>query len=124
MRFIVLLLTIVASGAYADSVDDLLAGYGPGPYDPVAGEAAWTRIFQVKGDQRTCADCHTTDLNEGGKHWRTGKAIEPLAPSVNPARLTDAKKIEKWLLRNCKWTLGRECTPREKGNYLVYIRGH
>ena len=52
----------------------------------------------------------------------TGKAIEPLAPSANPKRLTDPEHIEKWFLRNCKWTLGRECTPQEKGDFLVMIR--
>jgi hypothetical protein len=45
-----------------------------------------------------------------------------MAPSVNAARLTDQAKIVKWLHRNCKWTLGRECTPQEKGDFLTYIR--
>lgn len=45
-----------------------------------------------------------------------------MSPAVNPKRLSDPKKIEKWFLRNCKWTLGRECTPQEKGDYLTYLR--
>jgi hypothetical protein len=45
-----------------------------------------------------------------------------MAPSANPERLADKAKIEKWLARNCKWTLGRACTPQEKGDVLVMIR--
>ena len=44
-----------------------------------------------------------------------------MAPSVNPKRLTDRSKIEKWFKRNCKWTLGRECTPQEKGDILTFL---
>ncbi len=53
---------------------------------------------------------------------RTGKAIEPLAPSVNPKRLSDTAKVEKWFTRNCKWTVGRACAPQEKGDVLSFIR--
>ena len=35
---------------------------------------------------------------------------------------TDPEHIEKWFTRNCKWTLGRECTPQEKGDFLLMIR--
>ncbi|MEG7525318.1 MAG: DUF1924 domain-containing protein [Chromatiales bacterium] len=55
------------------------------------------------------------------QHIRTGKVIEPLAPSVNPKRFTDQRKVEKWFIRNCKWTLGRECSSQEKGDLLVYL---
>jgi len=44
-----------------------------------------------------------------------------LAPSVDPQRLTDQAKVEKWLLRNCRWTLGRECTSDEKADFISYI---
>jgi len=47
--------------------------------------------------------------------------IDPMALSVNPERYTDPDKIEKWFLRNCKWTLGRECTAQEKGDVLTYL---
>jgi hypothetical protein len=45
-----------------------------------------------------------------------------MAPSVNSERLTDPKFIEKWFRRNCIQTLGRECTPQEKGDVLTYLR--
>ncbi|HEX9802278.1 MAG TPA: DUF1924 domain-containing protein [Gammaproteobacteria bacterium] len=113
--------------AMADTVDDRLAAYraeGAGPFDAARAEAMWTRNFtHPKADQpRSCASCHTDNLKADGKHARTGKPIEPLAPSVNPQRLTDAREIEKWFGRNCKWTLGRECTAQEKGDFLSYMR--
>ena len=74
------------------------------------------------GESRNCAACHTANLRNAGKHAETGKMIEPMKPAVNPKRLSDARQIEKWFLRNCKWTYGRECTSQEKGDFLLFIR--
>ncbi len=82
----------------------------------------WAQIFTSEGQERACTTCHGDNLKEPGKHAKTGKTIETLAPPVNPKRLTDTKEIEKWFLRNCKWTLGRECSPQEKGDFLVFLR--
>jgi hypothetical protein len=117
-----------ATPAHADAVDDLLKQFvaqGAANFSAAEGEQFWDRpVTDAKtGEVRRCSVCHTTDLRRSGKHATTGKVIEPMAPSVNPKRLTDMKDIEKWLVRNCKWTLGRECTPQEKGNVLVMIRG-
>jgi len=113
--------------AHADTVGDLLRQYesqGASRFAASTAESMWARSFPdtKTGEQRKCSLCHTEDLKRNGKHAVTGKAIEPLAPSANPKRLTDAEHIEKWFLRNCKWTLGRECTPQEKGDFLVMIR--
>jgi hypothetical protein len=110
----------------AGVVEERLAAYqaqGAGPFDGERGRAMWTQKFtHAKADKpRSCATCHTGNPRAVGKHARTGKAIEPLAPSVNPARLTEVREIEKWLMRNCKWTVGRECTPQEKGDFLSYL---
>jgi len=86
--------------------------------DAARGEALWK---QKHGD-RSCETCHGSDLTRPGQHARTGKRIEAMAPSVNPQRLTKARKIEKWFLRNCKWTLGRECSAREKADILVWLK--
>ena len=112
--------------AEAGPVDDLLKQYtqqGAGNFSEQAGEQFWNRPFvnAEKGDTRRCSLCHTTNLQATGKHATTGKAILPMAPSVNPKRLSDERDIEKWLARNCKWTVGRECTPQEKGDVLVMI---
>ena len=88
------------------------------------GESLWRKIIthQQTGQERSCSTCHTRDLTARGRHAKTGKPIEPMAPSVNPQRLSDERKIEKWFKRNCKWTYGRECTKAEKRHFLAYIR--
>jgi hypothetical protein len=92
--------------------------------DPAAGAAGWTKEYpQADGSApRSCVTCHGRDLTQPGRQANTGKVIEPLAPSVNPQRLTDPAKIEKWLTRNCRWTLGRECTADEKADFIAYIK--
>ena len=92
--------------------------------DPAAGQAGWVKEYPQTDSSpaRSCATCHGKDLTQPGRHAKTGKTIEPMAPSVNPQRLTDQAKIDKWLLRNCNWTLGRECTAGEKADFLAYIK--
>jgi hypothetical protein len=113
----------------ATVVDELLAGYqsaGAPLFDAKWAETMWTKKFPVPKDEagaeRSCSTCHTTDLKAPGKHATTSKVIDPLAPSVNKERLTDAKNIEKWFKRNCTWVLSRECTPQEKAGFLQFIR--
>ena len=122
-----LLTTAGGTNAAADPVDDLLkdfAALGASNFSAQAGERFWDHAVTdpKSGEVRRCSLCHSDDLRRSGKHATTGKVIEPLAPSVNPKRLSNRADIEKWLLRNCKWTLGRECTPQEKGDVLVMIR--
>ncbi len=114
--------------AQAATVDDLLARYtaaGAGSFDAARGESFWKtrRSASEAPTTRDCTTCHGADLTTGGKHVRTGKPIEPMAPSANAKRFTDAKKVEKWFRRNCKWTLGRECSAQEKGDVLSWLRG-
>ncbi len=133
MRSILLLIplclsTLTGAVLAGEAVDDRIAAYlaeGAGPFDAGRGKAMWTQSFtHAKADKpRSCSTCHTDNPQAAGKHARTGKAIEPLAPSVNPNRLTEVREIEKWFLRNCKWTIGRECTPQEKGDFLSYLAG-
>lgn len=88
-----------------------------GTFSADSGKQFWYK----DNDGRSCTSCHTDSLLVKGRHERTGKIIEPMAPSVNPERLTEVKKINKWFLRNCKWTIGRECTTREKGDILLWL---
>lgn len=69
----------------------------------------------------SCTTCHTKDLKKQGKNAKTGKLIEPLAPSSNKKRLTNSKDVEKWIRRNFKDVYGREGTAREKGDVLTFI---
>lgn len=98
-------------------VDEYIADVGGVAY-PEKGQSLW--VTQT-GKGRSCASCHGADPVKSGKHERTGKRIGPMAPSVDPQRFTDAKKVAKWFKRNCKWTLGRECTPQEKANVLAWL---
>lgn len=119
---------LIQPAARADAVADALAAYqtqGAGPFDAQAGERRWRENFTdaETGKPINCTSCHQADLRKAGQHIRTLKPIEPMSPAANPQRLTDVKKIEKWFLRNCKGTWGRECTAQEKGDFLVYIQG-
>ncbi|NOZ52264.1 MAG: DUF1924 domain-containing protein [Gammaproteobacteria bacterium] len=111
----------------ASPINTLLGDYAKTsdkPFSAERGQQLWTQEFPhtKSGTLRSCSVCHTNELTRKGKHQRTQKIIDPLAPSVKPSRLSDVKKVKKWLKRNCKWTLGRECTPQEKGDLLTFIQ--
>ncbi len=112
----------VSAVELADQLQDEYRAVGAEAFDAEAGAARWSREVMANGQARSCAACHGSDLRQPGKHIRTGRAIEPLAPSVNPQRLVERKEVEKWFLRNCKWTYGRECSPQEKGDFVAFIR--
>jgi len=108
------------------TVSQLLDSYnnlGATVADSKKGEVLWKKTYISNGEfpQRSCTTCHTEDLTKTGKHIKTGKEIKPMSPTTNPDRLTSIKKIKKWFKRNCKWTMGRECTPQEKADMLVFI---
>jgi hypothetical protein len=127
--FITLTSTLVASALVAapltasqqTSVDQLIKSYqaqGASTPSITAGAEFW----QTKGDNGiACTACHGQDLTQPGKHIKTKRAIEPMAPSVNLERLSDASKVEKWFKRNCKSVWNRECTATEKANVLAWL---
>lgn len=122
MQFIVLVMaSLLVTNSHASSVvDTMLTDYqqqGAVASDMNAGRALW---FSKNGD-RSCSSCHSDSPLKSGKHVKTGKLIEPMALSVNPERYRDSRKIEKWFLRNCKWTLGRQCSAQEKSNILTWL---
>ena len=112
---------LVISSAQAGSVIEEQMGpyqdHGAGPASPANGEALWYQ----SSSERSCTSCHGKSPTEQGRHAKTRKPIKPMAPTVNPDRYTDSKKIEKWFLRNCKWTFGRVCTPQEKTDILSWL---
>jgi hypothetical protein len=121
----ILLVSVPLSSSQAEStiINNLLQDYaiqGVTTANAEQGKQLWQKTFNNNGE-RSCTSCHTKDLTQNGKHIKTSKEIKPMSPSVNPERLTDSKKVNKWFKRNCKWTLGRECTAQEKSNFLVYI---
>jgi hypothetical protein len=128
-QFIIAALMIISMGiARADTqtVERLIEYYksqGVSAANIEQGKQLWQKKFPAKApfSERSCSTCHGSDLTKTGKHIRTGKLINAMAPSVNPQRLTKIKKVEKWFKRNCKWTLGRECSVQEKANLILFI---
>ena len=117
--------SVLGTYAIADvnSLLDAYAQQGATQPDAEKGRDLWNKPFAGKTPftSRSCTSCHTQDLTQIGKHIKTSKPIKPMSPSVNAERLTDNRKVEKWFLRNCKWTLGRECSVAEKADLLLYI---
>ena len=104
--------------AAAKAGDPAFAGFSA-----ARGKTLHTQSFALgKPDTPACTSCHGPDPRGAGK-TPAGKAIEPVALSVTPARYADPAKVEKWFKRNCNEVLGRECTPREKGDWLTFMAG-
>lgn len=87
-------------------------------FDATRGRALYESRF---GREWSCASCHGASPTGRGEHAVTGKPIDPLAPSANPARFTRADRVEKWFRRNCGEVLGRPCTAQEKGDLLAWL---
>lgn len=90
-----------------------------------AGDAGrGQRFFDSKhGGQWSCSSCHGTPPTGPGRHADTGKTIKPLAPAFNPKAFTSTAHVDKWLRRNCKDVLERECSAGEKADLLAYLNG-
>ena len=91
---------------------------GAGQVDRDTGKKLW----YSKAAGRSCGSCHGATPLDTGRHAKTGKLIEPMALSANPERYQDPEKVEKWFLRNCKWTYGRACSAQEKANILSWLQ--
>ena len=90
-------------------------------FDTGAGKAFFVASHSGgKPDTPSCTTCHTKDPRASGQ-TRVGKAIKPMAVSVNPDRFTDPATIEKWFTRNCNSVLGRDCSAEERGNIITYL---
>ena len=117
---------LAALPAFAETPNEILASIQqeaagtPGfqGFSAARGES----FFKTKhGGEWSCASCHTENPAAQGKHAKTGKVIQPLAPSANAERFTDPGKVAKWFKRNCNDVLERVCTPQEKGDVLTYL---
>jgi hypothetical protein len=123
----VLLGCIIALPAWGEHPQDFLASFAA---QAKQDNAAFSGFDASRGEQFfksrhsgdwSCSTCHTDNPAATGKHCVTEKAIEPIAPSANPARFTNPEKVEKWIKRNCKDVVKRECTAQEKGDVLTYL---
>lgn len=117
---------LAAQPALAETPNEILAAiqkeaFGTPGFQGFSAERG-ERFFKAKhGGEWSCSSCHTDNPAAPGKHAKTGKVIEPLAPSANAERFTSPKKAEKWFKRNCNDVLDRVCTPQEKGDVLAYL---
>jgi len=112
---------LFAVGAHAETPRDFLTRF-----EKEAGSAAsatrGARFFAAKqGGEWSCASCHTEKPTQGGRHAKTDKPIQPLAPAANGERFTDAAKVDKWFRRNCNDTLNRPCSAQEKADVLAWL---
>ncbi len=113
-----------AAGPGPDTPAGLIAGYAAEAGAPASAERG-SAFFAAthaggKPDTPSCTSCHTANPRDVGR-TRAGKAIEPMASSVNPARYTDKAFVEKWFGRNCDSVLGRACAPGEKADFIAYM---
>lgn len=123
---LVMVAGLAAQPALAETPNEILAAIQkeasatPGfqGFSAARGES----FFKAKhGGEWSCSSCHTDNPAAQGKHAKTGKVIDPLAPSANAERFSSMKKVEKWFKRNCNDVLERACTPQEKGDVLAYL---
>ena len=128
--FAILFMLGMAS-AHAATPAELLAGYRAtaaqqsAGFQPSAQRGAefHAKHFGVSAKLASCANCHTDNPAQPGRHAVTDKAIKPLAPSANAERFSDPAKVEKWFKRNCTEVVGRECSAAEKADYIAYVTG-
>jgi hypothetical protein len=122
--------TILSTSLFAGPREDLLAQYATAAktetptfsgFSAARGKTLHTHKFAGgKPDTPACTSCHG-DNPRGAGRTLTGKNIEAVAASVTPKRYTDPAKVEKWFKRNCEWVYERECTPKEKGDFITYM---
>ena len=117
---------LVAQPAFAETPNEILASIQQEavgtPSFQAFSAARGESFFKAKhGNDWSCSSCHTENPAASGKHAKTGKVIDPLAPSANAERFTSPKKVAKWFKRNCNDVLDRVCTPQEKGDVLAYL---
>ncbi|MDP1612059.1 MAG: DUF1924 domain-containing protein [Sulfuritalea sp.] len=122
MRHLFIIAAMVfAAGAHAETPRDFLTRF-----EKEAGSAAsatrGSRFFTTKqGGEWSCASCHTDKPTQGGRHAKTDKTIQPLAPAANGERFTDAAKVDKWFRRNCNDTVNRPCSAQEKADVIAWL---
>ncbi|TAM47778.1 MAG: DUF1924 domain-containing protein [Gammaproteobacteria bacterium] len=122
-----LLLLSATQAATAETPTEILSGFETTKKQADRGFRGFSaqrgeQFFKTThGNEWSCASCHGNDATVTGKHAKTGKLIEPLAPTANAKRFTDPAKVEKWFKRNCNDVLSRTCTAQEKGDVLAYL---
>lgn len=119
--------TLVSVPTYAETPDQVLselkaeAAKANADFQGFSAQRGEQFFKKKHGSDWSCSSCHTDNPAATGKHAKTDKPIDPIAPSANSERFTDPKKIAKWFKRNCNDVLDRACTSQEKGDVLAYL---
>ena len=109
--------------AHAATPAELLAGYqaqAGAPPRPERGQALFTTASK-QGLKLSCASCHANVPTKTSTHPLSEKPIAALAPAFNPARFTDADKVERYFRLNCKEVFERDCSAAEKADVLSWL---
>jgi cytochrome c len=118
-----LMMMLTAGFAHAETPQQILASLvaqaGPASID--RGEKLFRGKFAGGRNADSCTACHTDNAKAVGRHVKTNKAIDPLAPVAQRDRFTDPAKVEKWFKRNCNDVLGRVCSAQEKADFTAYM---
>ena len=118
---------LISQPAWAETPAEILAGIkseaqAANPAFHGFSAARGEQFFKHKhGSEWSCSSCHTDNPAATGKHDKTGKTIQPLAPAANAERFTSPRKVAKWFKRNCNDVVDRVCTPQEQGDVLSYL---
>ncbi len=113
--------SLTALAETPQQVQDALNSEAGASGSPARGEKLFRAKSSAGGIADACTGCHTDDARARGRHVKTHKEIEPLAPIANKERFTDPAKVEKWFKRNCKEVLGRACSAQEKADFAAYM---
>jgi hypothetical protein len=122
----------------AQRADPAFAGFSA-----ARGQAFYLAKHKVAdGSELSCASCHHEDpRKETYAHhdqipcrachvmydkWPSGiprmrRQILAFAPSANEGRFSSDVMVEKWFEVNCRYLLGRDCTPVEKGDLIAWL---
>ncbi|HEX5364657.1 MAG TPA: DUF1924 domain-containing protein [Gallionella sp.] len=118
---------LMAQPVLAETPDEMLtlikkeARTGDASFQGFSASRGEKFFKQKQGGEWSCSSCHGDNPAATGKHAKTDKTIQPMAPAANAERFTDPKKVAKWFKRNCNDVLNRVCTPQEKGDVLSYL---
>ncbi len=112
----------VVVAAHAATPDEILAGYAAKAGAAPSAERG-QKLFNTNfgRDYAGCAACHGAVPTRNGTDLAREKTIKPMAPAFNPARFTDAAKVENLFRLNCRDVIGRECTALEKADLMTWL---
>lgn len=121
LAMIALLVPFAQARAQATSPGEQLQRFSAAAGVPASATRGQKFFVSRHGGEWSCASCHGERPAMPGRHARTDKTLEPLAPAANARAFTDQGRVDKWFRRNCRDVLSRECTDAEKADVLAWL---